>query len=845
MRNKYLEEEIFKKYSGLNEEEISISRAKHGVNVLGQQKKGQLLHITKNIITEPMFILLVVVCGIYFGLGQLSEGLIMIGAIAMVSGISLFQEVRGSNALEALKKLSQSKVKVIRNRKTQEVHSEELVVGDIMILDEGENVPADALILQAHDFSVDESILTGESFTVTKDSKNNNQIYHGTTITSGSVVATVSNVGIHTQLGKLGKSIEGMEDVKTPLKIQIDKFVRRLALMGFIAFILVLIINYFNTHNLLLSLLFGLTLAMAILPEEIPVAFSYFMALGAVRLIKDKVLTKHPQTVESLGSATVICIDKTGTITENKMSVAKIYDFKTNQLLDPMNEESTQRIISYAMWASEVIPFDPMEVAIHETYAQTTKNDIRSNYKMVHEYPLSGNPPMMTHIFESIEGEKIIAGKGGPEQIMNVSHLSDEQKKYVNTKTKELANLGFRILGVASARYDEQPFPSDQRKFNWSFEGLIALYDPPKKNISQVLKHFDNAGITVKLITGDYPETALAIAKEINFKGHEHFITGNEILEMNEENLKKTVNMIQVYARMYPQAKLKVINALKSNGEVVAMTGDGVNDGPALKAAHIGVAMGKRGTEVARRAASIILLDDDLEKMVKAIRLGRKTYHNLKKAIRYILSIHVPILLVVTVPLLLGWKYPHIFSPIHVIFLELIMGPTCSIIYENEPIEENLMQKKPRKLTHTFLTFKELLLSIIQGIVIAIGVLALYAYSIEAAYDEYTTRTLVFSTLLLSNIFLTFTSRSFEYSIFRTIKYRNWMVPLIVSLTFLFLIAIIHVPSIQTLFECRHITNRQIGICIGVAFISVMWIELYKAILKFWRYLGSHQFFGD
>jgi len=434
--------------------------------------------------------------------------------------------------------------------------------------------------------------------------------------------------------------------------------------------------------------------------------------------MKMGIVVKQMKTVETLGSATVICTDKTGTITENKMSLAKLFVLRSQTISDAGNlvREDEKEIIRLAMWASEPIPFDPMEVALHNAYTKAVSADERPHYKMVHEYPLGGKPPMMTHVFENTSGKRIIAAKGAPEALMNVSNLTVEEKQQIETAIKTLATDGYRVLGVGEANFNVNHYPATQQEFQFIFKGIVAFYDPPKKNISSVLENFYKAGISVKIVTGDNAATTTAIAKQIGFKGYEKSITGEELIKLSDSELQKVVWDTNVFTRMFPDAKLKIINALKAKAQIVAMTGDGVNDGPALKAAHIGIAMGKKGTEIAKQAASLILLDDDLSKMVDAVAMGRKIYTNLKKAIQYIISIHIPIILTVFIPLALGWIYPNIFSPIHIIFLELIMGPTCSIIYENEPMEKNLMMQKPRPLTTNFFNLKELTTSIIQGL---------------------------------------------------------------------------------------------------------------------------------
>ena len=587
--------------------------------------------------------------------------------------------------------------------------------------------------------------------------------------------------------------------------------------------------NYYHSGNLVQSFLQGLTLAMSILPEEIPVAFSTFQALGAFRLLRNNIIVKQPQYVETLGSATVICVDKTGTLTQNKMSINYLYDAMTKtsiQVAD--NTTLPDLLIEYAMWSSETNPFDPMEKAIHELYAQKKTTDKRKQFDQVHEYPIAGKPPMMTHIFKNESGETIIAAKGAPEAILQQSTLSLEELQNIEKQTQFYAKSGYRVLGVGKGIWKKINWPLSQQEFVFEFLGLIAFYDPPKENIAQTIKIFRDAGIPVKMITGDYPETALAIASQVQLDHTDEVITGQDVLHLSKEELQKKVRQVNIFARMFPEAKLKVINALKDNGEVVAMTGDGVNDGPALKAAHIGIAMGLRGSEVAKSAASLIITDDDLAHMTDAVALGRKIYDNLKKAIQYIVSIHIPIILIVTLPLLFSWTFTDIFSPVHVIFLELIMGPTCSIIYENEPMEADTMQRLPRKMGTTFLSLKQLSLSIIQGLMITAGCLGIGYYYLQQGSDHATIRTIIFITLLFSNIFLTLVNRSFYYSVFTTISFKNNLVPLIIGITLLLIIAFLYVPFFQHLFLLEVLSLPLLVTCIVVAMLNTLWIEIWK-----------------
>ncbi|MDI9311039.1 MAG: cation-translocating P-type ATPase [Limnohabitans sp.] len=822
-------------FNGLTTDEVIASKEKYGNNAIVYPKENTFLKGLLEFAKDPMIILLLVASIIYFVSGKTADAFFLTSAILLITFISSYQNTRSRNALQKLKKFTKPNCTVIRNNIKQEIKTDNLVIGDYLVLEEGTTISADGKIIHSNDFSVNESILTGESVSVNKNKASPNPfVYQGTTVTTGLAIVIINAIGNTTQLGKIGKSLQNIPEEKTPLEIQIDHFVKKMALAGTLVFIIVWGLNFYHSHNILESLLQSLTLAMSILPEEIPIAFTTFMALGAWRMMQQGIIVKQMKTVETLGSATVICIDKTGTITQNTMSFAKLFTVQSNKITDVTDvlDNDEKEVIATAMWASEPIPFDPMEIALHNAYTKSTKKDERHKYKMIHEYALSGKPPMMTHIFEN-GTTQIIASKGAPEALLPICNLSDIEKTQIHKAIKKLTSQGYRILAVAKAIFEGKNYPKTQQNFQFEFKGLLAFYDPPKNNINRVLQHFYKAGIGVKIITGDNALTTSAIAKQIGFIGFEKSISGDELMILSDKELQQKVGEINLFTRMYPEAKLKIINALKANNEIVAMTGDGVNDGPALKAAHIGIAMGKKGTEIAKQAASLILINDDLAKMVNAIAMGRKIYTNLKKAIQFIISIHIPIILTVFIPLALGWKYPTIFSPIHIIFLELIMGPTCSIVYENEPLEKNTMTQKPRSFTTTFFNWKELSTSILQGVMITIGSLLMYQYSVYLQYDEALCRTIVFIVLVTANVFLTLVNRSFYYSIFSTLSYKNNLVGFIILITISSTALLLYVPFLARFFDFEQLTFKQLVISIGVGSLSVLWyegIKLFKRV---------------
>ncbi|WP_070786696.1 cation-translocating P-type ATPase [Flavobacterium crassostreae] len=817
---------------GLTDSQVLASRARYGSNEQSHKKTYKWWVSLLEMLQEPMLLLLIAVAIIYFVLGQNNEAYFMLAAIVAVSGISFFQDNRSRKALEALEKLNEPLSTVLRNGVVVPIPTREIVVTDIVIAEEGNTINADGEIIHSNDFSVNESSLTGEAYSVFKSEKTEiKTVYSGTLVASGLAVYRVTKIGNATEIGKLGTSLLNIQEQPTPLQLQIEKFVKAMAIVGIVIFILVWGVYFWKTRDLLTSLLKGLTLAMSILPEEIPVAFTTFMALGSWRLMKEGVIVKKIRTVETLGSATVICTDKTGTLTQNKMSLQSVYAFSTGELYEKQNwnKPEAQAVITTAMWASEPVPFDPMEITLHHEYQKTTREDLRRDFSMFHEYPLEGKPPMMTHVFQNLAGKRIIAAKGSAETILKVCGLNALQKSQINQTMDALAAKGYRILAVAQSAYSKDNFPDNQQQLPFDFIGLVVFYDPPKENITQVIQQFYDAGIQVKVITGDNSATTKAIATMAGIKKSDTILEGQTIMAMNETEKLKAIHNSTLMTRMFPEAKLSVVNMLKKDHQIVAMVGDGVNDGPALKASHIGIAMGKKGTEIAKTAADLILVTDDLSKMIVAVAAGRRIYTNLKKAIQYIVSIHIPIILTVSLPLFLGWIYPDIFTPVHVIFLELVMGPMCSIVYENEPAEKNSMLQMPRQLGSTFLSLKEMLLSIVQGITITVGILFVYQWTVQNGGSENLTRTMVFTTLVFSNIILSLVNRSFYYSVFTSLKNKNNMMVFVNGITLVMLGIIVYLAPVARFFEVVPLTVLELLICVAVSSVCVLWIEIWKA----------------
>lgn len=809
---------------GLSPEEVQAARLAHGQNVLEKDHKEGLFRMLISILKEPMLLLLMAIALIYVILGEYAEAVFMGVALCIVSGISFYQDNRSRVALEELEKLAAPFSTVLRAGSVQKIPSTELVVGDKVWVAEGQSISADAFIVRSTDFTLNESALTGESASVYKEI--NDEVYSGTTVVSGQAVIAITKIGSATKLGQIGSALKSIQTDKSPLQIQIEKFVKGMALGGSAVFVLVVIYQWYKTGLFLDGLLQGLTLAMSVLPEEIPVAFTTFMALGARKMMQQGVIIKKSAIVETLGSTTVICTDKTGTITQNSMQLDALYLAENDRLYrkEEFTEEKVWQLLDYSMWSSQALPFDPMEKNLHAVYASVRFPDERPRYKVQKEYPLEGKPPMMTQVLLGPEGHRIIAAKGAPEAILQAC---GEDEKYKEVY-RQLGSKGYRVLGVAKGEHHEAALPEKQGEFSYTFLGFVVFLDPPKENIASVFNRIAKAGIQTKVITGDNAATTAAIARMAGIEGSA--ITGEAYMQAKDK--KDLLRHTLLFTRMYPEAKLDVVKALKAQGEVVAMIGDGVNDAPALKAAHIGVAMGNKGTEIAKAAADVVLLGDDLEKLWLGIASGRRIYANIKKAIQYILSIHIPILLIVAVPLFMAWIFPSLFSPVHVIFLELLMGPTCSIVYENEPMEKNAMDQPPRKLSETFLNGKELLLSVAQGLAIGLAVLGMYQYVVHEGGSEVLTRSMVFTTLIFANVALSLVNRSFYYSVWETLRFKNplmiWMNGLALGL----LAVLLYVPAVSAFFDVQALGLEQVAHCAAAAFLSVLWFELYKMIKR-------------
>lgn len=840
------------KHGGLSSAVAKVRLRKDGANELPVIGERSLWGIAWGVVREPMFLLLVAAGGIYLLLGDVTDALMLLGFVCVVMAITIYQENKTERVLDALRDLTSPRALVLRDGVEQRIAGREVVRGDLLILFEGDRVPADAVLTSSHNLAVDESLITGESVSVTKVTQTNSGekpftevpppggdglpfIYSGTLVVQGRGQALVLATGLNSEIGKIGKSLRGLDQETTPLQNEIKRLVRNLAILGVSLSLLLLLIYGLARGNWLHGLLSGITLAMSILPEEYPVVMTIFMAMGAWRISKHRVLTRRVNMVEMLGSATVMCVDKTGTLTFNRMAVQQLVannDVFECSASQPLMPETFHELAEFSILASDIAPSDPMEKAIHALgkHYLTDTEHLHGDWQMAHEYALSPELLALSRVWKAVDSnDYVVAAKGAPEAIADLCHFNAAQLAQLAQQVDQIAAQGMRVLGVARANYSSSNWPDIQHDFEFKFLGLIGLADPVRPTVMPAIKQCHAAGIRVVMITGDYPATAAAIASQIGLPvGDGGIITGAELIQMNEETLRERIHHSNIFARMVPEQKLRLVNALKANGEIVAMTGDGVNDAPALKAAHIGIAMGGRGTDVAREAAGLVLLDDDFASIVHAVRLGRSIFDNLRKGMAYIFAVHFPIIGLALIPLLLGWS--PVFAPVHIVFLEMIINPACSIAFEAEPAEANIMQRPPRPSSEALFGRRIFLISLWQGIFVLLSSLSVLSYALLHGASDEVARTLTFSTLVIGNLGLIMVNRSWRQSIYVTASQYNPALWCVILGAFVFLLLILSLPILREVFHFAPISALQFLYCVVAGLISVFWFELYKRL---------------
>ena len=829
---------------GLTDADVAVRLQRDGYNELPASKPRSLLAIALEVVQEPMFLLLVAAGSIYLFVGDVTEGLLLLAFVLVVMGITLYQQRKTERALEALKDLSSPRALVIRNGGRTRIPGREVVRDDLVMLVEGDRVPADALVLDGGTMTVDESLLTGESVPVRKrpgEAAESGRpggddlpfVYSGTLVVQGQAVARVLETGERTELGKIGRALQSVEPQATAIERETGQLVRRLALLGASLCAVVVVVYGLTRGSWLHGFLAGITLAMATLPEEFPVVLTIFLALGAWRLSRRQVLTRRVAAVETLGAATVLCVDKTGTLTLNQMEVRTIsaggafHDVRPDSGDLP---EAFHEVMEFAILASHRDPFDPMEKAFRrlgERYLQQTEH-LHEDWTLVREYPLSPELLAMSHVWRSRETAGfVIAAKGAPEAIGDLCHLDSGRMAAMNADVARMAARGLRVLGVARASFHPSELPGGQHDFVFEFLGLVGLEDPVRPTAIDAVREAHRAGIRIVMITGDYPGTAQSIGEQVGLQT-DRIATGPELDGMSDEALRRCVRSTTIFARVVPEQKLRLVQALRANGEVVAMTGDGVNDAPALKAADIGIAMGGRGTDVAREAASLVLLDDDFGSIVQAVRLGRRIFDNLKKAMAYIFAIHVPIAGLSLVPVLMRW--PLALLPVHIVFLELIIDPACSIVFEAEGDEADIMLRPPRDPRERLFGARTLAVSLTQGVIVLALVVGVFGGALWGGYGETEARALSFSTLIVANLGLIFANRSWTESIFTRLRMPNRALWWVTGGASLFLALALSVPALREVFRFAVLSPLDVLLCVGIGAASVLWFELPKLV---------------
>ncbi len=840
--------------TGLSEAEAARRLENEGYNELPTSRRRGIRDIAWEVVREPMFLLLLACGVVYLMLGEPKEAIMLLGFVFVIMGITIVQERRTERALEALRDLSSPRALVIRDGRQIRIAGRDVVRGDMVILSEGDRVPADGVLRYSVNLSTDESLLTGESVPVRKTASATADVldrpggddlpsvFSGTLVTSGQAVAEVLGTGVRTEIGRIGKALQTLEPEQTLLQKETGRLVRSLAIIGLSLCAVVVVMYALSRGNSLLSwkqgFLAGIAMAMATLPEEFPVVLTIFLALGAWRISQKRVLTRRMPVIETLGAATVLCVDKTGTLTQNCMSIQKLSN--GTGILDLVESRGKSLpdhfhdLLEFAMLASKADPFDPMEKAIRQqgdSLLAGTEH-LHEQWRLFREYPLNPDLLALSHVWRSPDGTSVmVAAKGAPEAIVELCHLDAGTIEEISRRTAIMANEGLRVLGVAKGipcRLAE--LPQSQHDFDFQFLGLLGLADPIRPSVPQAVEECRQAGIRVIMITGDYPGTAQSIGRQIGLPSKK-VLTGPEIENLTDEDLCQKLRDTSICARVVPEQKLRIVNALKTNGEVVAMTGDGVNDAPALKAAHIGVAMGGRGTDVAREAAGLVLLDDDFSSIVEAVRSGRRIFDNIKKAVSYIFAVHVPIAGLSLVPVFFA-DWPLILLPVHILFLELIIDPSCTMIFEAEQAEQNIMARPPRGPHERLLGLKSLGVSLLQGLSVLFIVLGVFLAARRLGHSDDNARGLTFSALVITNLGLILTNRSWTRTIWSMMKAPNAALRWVVIGAIGFLGLVLFIPALQSLFHFAAPHRIDLIICLTAGAVSIGWFEGLKLIRK-------------
>jgi len=811
---------------GLSEREAALLLSKFGLNELPAEKKGSLFDSAVKVVREPMILLLILAGVISFVLAERVDGMLLISTVFIIIGISLFQERRTETALSALRSLSAPQALVIRSGKRIRIPTKEVVPGDLIQLLEGDRVPADAEIIDLKYLVLDESLLTGESVPVTKNL--GDQVFTGTLVVRGHGIAIVRTTGKSTELGRIGSSLSGMKEQLTRLQLSISRIVKGIGIGALLTVTFVIAVYGVTRGNWLEGALAGIAVAMALIPEELPVILTIFMTLGAWRMTKVGVIVRRTATIEALGSVTVLCVDKTGTLTKNEMKIEelKLLNGDTWNASSAINPEF-EELISIGSLATPTVAFDPMDLAFKTL---ETSNRLAS-YKSLSEIPLSKERLIYTHVWQK-ENRVIVAAKGAPEHIARICGLSENQLNSFHDLVATSASHGFRVIAVAKMELSESEFRTKKiDEIGLQFLGFSLLRDPIRDGVPDAINLCRAAGIRTIMITGDHPATAIAVANEIGIPSSS-FMTGEILSQASDSDLREKVKSVSIFARVTHDHKLRLINALKTNGEIVGMTGDGINDAPALRAADIGIAMGGRGTDVAREASDMIITDDNFVSIVSGIKRGRTIFSNIKKAIIYVIAIHVPIFGMAIIPIL-NPLWPLVFLPALIAFHEIVIDPAASIVYEVEQSDPEIMNQKPRAATASLISRLDFLYSILQGLSVFALVAIIYFVSLGNGSSDNRVRSLTFGTLLISNVILIMINRSRDLTIYRTVfKIKNVAAPWIALLAISILLILINVRVFREAFDLELLAISDYLILAGLSYLSLCWTDLRKLLIS-------------
>ncbi len=836
-----------KTLTGLTASEAAERLRREGPNELPRPPRRTPIRIIIEVVREPMFGLLLAAGAVYLALGDPQEAAILMVFATLSVSIAVIQESRTERVLEALRDLTSPRALVIRDGQQHRIAGRDVVRGDLLVLAEGDRVPADATLVSGHGVQTDESLLTGESVPVRKQPSGGQaptgpvrpggddlpHLFSGTMVVAGQGMAEVHATGDRSEIGRIGLALGEIETEPPRLAVQTRVLVRSFAAIALALSVAAILLFGLLRGGWLDGFLAGIALGMSLMPEEFPLVLTVFMAMGAWRISRARVLTRRAAAIETLGAATVLCTDKTGTLTQNRMSIAEVSaGGKTLQLsTDPAVLTSAFALaVECGVLASKLTPFDPMEKAFHSLAEPiSTRAYPPDGLALVREYGLTPRLLAMSNAW-TVRGHAgfVVAAKGAPEAIAGLCRLAGAELDRVRDAADDMARRGMRVLGVARAAFSGADLPASQTEFSFSFVGLVGLADPLRPTVPGAIEECRTAGIRVVMITGDYPVTAEAIAREAGIEAG-GCVSGEQLTQMTNEELTKRVRTATVFARIMPEQKLRIVNALKSAGEVVAMTGDGVNDAPSLKAAHIGIAMGGRGTDVAREASSIVLMDDDFASIVTTIRLGRRIYDNLRKAMGYILAVHVPIAGLALLPLASGW--PLIFTPIHIAFLEMVIDPVCSVAFEAEAEERDVMRRRPRAPDSPLLSAALVGWSVVQGVLAFVLVGGVYVAALYAGMPDNEVRALAFVSLVLTNAALIFVNRSFSASLIEAVR-GNRVLWLVLSTTGVLLGGALAWLPARGLFQFGPLHADDLAVCAGAGVGLLFILDLLKPL---WR----------